>query len=146
VGFFEAGNFHPDFILWLLVGGQQHVIFVDPKGIRNLGPTIRRSSSTRRSRRSSNVSATRRAPAVLHRLEHAVAHNAHALAHGEGRHAEAARILFQEEDKDRPSCRFAGVYRCWQCQIACPEVPSLHFFEINQSNRWSFLRQNCANK
>ena len=39
VGFFEAGNFHPDFIVWLLVGGQQHVIFVDPKGIRNLGPT-----------------------------------------------------------------------------------------------------------
>jgi hypothetical protein len=39
VGFFEAGNFHPDFILWLLVGGRQHVIFVDPKGIRNLGPS-----------------------------------------------------------------------------------------------------------
>jgi hypothetical protein len=39
VGFFEAGNFHPDFILWLLMGGRQHVIFVDPKGIRNLGPT-----------------------------------------------------------------------------------------------------------
>ena len=39
VGFFEAGNFHPDFILWLLEGGQQQVIFVDPKGIRNLGPS-----------------------------------------------------------------------------------------------------------
>ncbi|QQS45061.1 MAG: DEAD/DEAH box helicase family protein [Acidobacteriota bacterium] len=39
VGFFEAGNFHPDFILWLLLEGQQHVIFVDPKGIRNLGLT-----------------------------------------------------------------------------------------------------------
>jgi hypothetical protein len=39
VGFFEAGNFHPDFILWLLIGSRQHVIFVDPKGIRNLGPT-----------------------------------------------------------------------------------------------------------
>ncbi len=39
VGFFEAGNFHPDFILWLLADGQQQVIFVDPKGIRNLGPT-----------------------------------------------------------------------------------------------------------
>ncbi len=38
VGFFEAGNFHPDFIMWLLAGSQQHVIFVDPKGIRNLGP------------------------------------------------------------------------------------------------------------
>ena len=37
VGFFEAGNFHPDFILWLVGGGQQQVIFVDPKGIRNLG-------------------------------------------------------------------------------------------------------------
>lgn len=36
VGFFEAGNFYPDFILWLLIGGRQHVIFVDPKGIRNL--------------------------------------------------------------------------------------------------------------
>jgi hypothetical protein len=37
IGFFEAGNFHPDFILWLLVDAIQHVIFVDPKGIRNLG-------------------------------------------------------------------------------------------------------------
>jgi hypothetical protein len=37
VGFFEAGNFHPDFILWLLMGDRQHVIFVDPKGIRNIG-------------------------------------------------------------------------------------------------------------
>jgi len=37
VGFFEAGNFHPDFILWLIEGGRQRVIFVDPKGIRNLG-------------------------------------------------------------------------------------------------------------
>ena len=39
VGFFEAGNFHPDFILWLLADARQEVIFVDPKGIRNLGPT-----------------------------------------------------------------------------------------------------------
>ena len=36
MGFFEAGNFHPDFILWLVEGRQQHIIFVDPKGIRNL--------------------------------------------------------------------------------------------------------------
>lgn len=38
VGFFEAGNFHPDFILWLVEGVKQRVVFVDPKGIRNLGP------------------------------------------------------------------------------------------------------------
>jgi len=40
IGFFEAGNFHPDFILWLLDGDQQYVNFVDPKGLRNVdGPT-----------------------------------------------------------------------------------------------------------
>ncbi|GIW56285.1 MAG: type III restriction endonuclease subunit R [Nitrospiraceae bacterium] len=39
IGFFEAGNFYPDFILWLLVGGKQYVTFIDPKGLRNLeGP------------------------------------------------------------------------------------------------------------
>jgi len=37
VGFFEAGNFHPDFIVWQLAGDRQRVAFVDPKGIRNLG-------------------------------------------------------------------------------------------------------------
>jgi Type III restriction enzyme, res subunit len=37
VGFFEAGNFHPDFILWLLVTDRQFIAFVDPKGIRNIG-------------------------------------------------------------------------------------------------------------
>ena len=36
VGFFEAGNFYPDFILWLLRDGHQYITFVDPKGIRNL--------------------------------------------------------------------------------------------------------------
>ena len=54
IGFFEAGNFYPDFILWLVIGGKQYVSFVDPKGLRNLegGIATRRSSSTRRSRRS----------------------------------------------------------------------------------------------
>lgn len=36
IGFFEAGNFYPDFILWLVSGTKQYVSFVDPKGIRNL--------------------------------------------------------------------------------------------------------------
>lgn len=39
IGFFEAGNFYPDFILWMLNEGKQYVTFVDPKGLRNLeGP------------------------------------------------------------------------------------------------------------
>ncbi len=36
VGFFEAGNFYPDFMLWRLDGGNQRITFIDPKGIRNL--------------------------------------------------------------------------------------------------------------
>ncbi len=39
IGFFEAGNFYPDFIVWLMIDGKQYITFVDPKGIRNLeGP------------------------------------------------------------------------------------------------------------
>lgn len=39
IGFFEAGNFFPDFLLWIVEKGKQIVSFVDPKGIRNLdGP------------------------------------------------------------------------------------------------------------
>ena len=39
VGFFEAGNFYPDFMLWRLDGGKQRITFIDPKGIRNLSWT-----------------------------------------------------------------------------------------------------------
>jgi hypothetical protein len=38
VGFFEAGNFHPDFILWMLVGGKQYVTFIEPHGLLQEGP------------------------------------------------------------------------------------------------------------
>ena len=37
IGFFEAGNFYPDFILWLVDRNRQYVSFVDPKGLRNVG-------------------------------------------------------------------------------------------------------------
>ncbi|WPL17496.1 Type III restriction enzyme, res subunit [Thiorhodovibrio winogradskyi] len=33
IGFFEAGNFYPDFILWLITDTKQYVAFVDPKGL-----------------------------------------------------------------------------------------------------------------
>ena len=36
IGFFEASGFYPDFILWINEGEKQRVVFVDPKGIRNL--------------------------------------------------------------------------------------------------------------
>lgn len=41
MGFALAGNFYPDFLLWLVddVTGQQWLTFVDPKGLRNLDLT-----------------------------------------------------------------------------------------------------------
>jgi len=35
VGFFEAGNFYPDFIMWIIKDDVQHITFIDPKGLRN---------------------------------------------------------------------------------------------------------------
>ncbi len=39
VGFFTNAGFYPDFILWILEekSDKQRIIFIDPKGIRNLG-------------------------------------------------------------------------------------------------------------
>jgi len=34
VGFFASGGFYPDFIVWLIRGTEQHVVFVDPHGLR----------------------------------------------------------------------------------------------------------------
>jgi hypothetical protein len=38
VGVFIDGGFYPDFILWLVKGNTQKVVFVDPKGLRNHQP------------------------------------------------------------------------------------------------------------
>jgi Type III restriction enzyme, res subunit len=37
IGFFQAGNFYPDFLVWLVEGRRQRILFVDPKGIVHLG-------------------------------------------------------------------------------------------------------------
>ena len=37
IGFFISSGFYPDFIIWIKDENRQHMIFVDPKGIRNLG-------------------------------------------------------------------------------------------------------------
>ena len=85
VGFFEAGNFHPDFILWLLVAGRQHVVFVDPKGIRNLGPTDPKIQFYETIK---EIEAASRRPerdaGLVHRIQHTVAHDEDALGHGQG--------------------------------------------------------------
>lgn len=38
IGFFEAGGFYPDFILWVLDGDKQHIAFIEPHGLIHEGP------------------------------------------------------------------------------------------------------------
>lgn len=38
MGFFEAGNFYPDFILWVKEPSVQRISFIDPKGLLKLMP------------------------------------------------------------------------------------------------------------
>lgn len=38
IGFFEAGGFYPDFILWHIQEDCQRIVFVDPHGLRHTGP------------------------------------------------------------------------------------------------------------
>lgn len=37
VGFFEAGGFHPDFILWMIIKEKQYITFLEPHGLRHEG-------------------------------------------------------------------------------------------------------------
>jgi hypothetical protein len=39
IGFFEAGGFYPDFILWVLDGAKQHIAFIEPHGLIHEGPS-----------------------------------------------------------------------------------------------------------
>ena len=36
IGFFEANNFYPDFIMWIINNDKQYVNFIDPKGLRQI--------------------------------------------------------------------------------------------------------------
>ena len=38
MGFFEAGNFYPDYILWIDTEDKQYITFIDPKGLMHIKP------------------------------------------------------------------------------------------------------------
>lgn len=38
MGFFEAGNFYPDFLLWQVQGDKQKIAFIEPHGLQHEGP------------------------------------------------------------------------------------------------------------
>ena len=100
VGFFEAGNFHPDFILWLIEGGHQQIIFVDPKGIRNLGPSdpkIQFHETVKKIERRLGDSAVRLQSFIVSNTPSATMRRQWNKEKGE---MQKHNILFQEEDKD----------------------------------------------
>lgn len=101
VGFFEAGNFHPDFILWLVAGGRQHIVFVDPKGIRHLGASDPKVGFYQTIK---GIEQRLRDPGIV--LESFIVSNtpSHVMAMqwGIGKDEMTRRhIVFQDEDKDR---------------------------------------------
>jgi hypothetical protein len=100
VGFFEAGNFHPDFILWLIVADQQFIAFIDPKGIRNLGfndPKIQFFQTIKDiERRLGEPSVTLSSFIISNTPSHVM----RLLWAVEKQAMEVRNILFQDEDKD----------------------------------------------
>lgn len=42
IGFFEADNFYPDYILWIDTEDTQYISFIDPKGLMHLRPDDRK--------------------------------------------------------------------------------------------------------
>jgi Type III restriction enzyme, res subunit len=100
VGFFEAGNFHPDFIVWILSGGRQYISFVDPKGIRNVGltdPKIRFFETVKEiEKRLADPTVTLNSFIISNTPSHVMK----LLWAIDKPDMEARHILFQEEDKD----------------------------------------------
>jgi hypothetical protein len=100
LGFFEAGNFYPDFILWLLAGGRQHVIFVDPKGIRNLGPTDPKIQFHETIKEIEQRLGDANVSLQSFIISNTQSHVMRKLWNMEKTEMEKRHILFQEEDKD----------------------------------------------
>jgi len=42
IGFFEAGNFYPDFLLWQIKDGKEYLAFIEPHGLQHEGPGIKK--------------------------------------------------------------------------------------------------------
>lgn len=47
MGFFEAANFYPDFILWCVKNERQFITFIEPHGLKNEGPASRKIAFSR---------------------------------------------------------------------------------------------------
>lgn len=100
VGFFEAGNFHPDFIVWLVNNRRQRIAFVDPKGIRNLSLTDPKISFYLTIK---DIEARLSDPSISLSsfiVSNTASHQMRLLWGVEKNDMEARNILFQGEDRD----------------------------------------------
>lgn len=100
VGFFEAGNFHPDFIVWLLVGDRQYVLFVDPKGIRNIAQTDPKIQFHKTIKEIEQRLGDPNVQLESFIISNTASHTMRMLWGMDKSQLEACHVLFQEEDKD----------------------------------------------
>jgi hypothetical protein len=117
VGFFEAGNFHPDFILWLISGTQQFIAFVDPKGVRNIGfndPKIQFFATIKDIERRLGEPSVKLSSFIV---SNTPSHVMRLLWATDKSAMEARNILFQEEDKTT----YVGKMMQKMCDIKVPQ-------------------------
>ena len=113
VGFFEAGNFHPDFIVWMVTGGRQNVAFVDPKGIRNLGfddPKVQFHETIKGIEQRLNDPSVRLDSFIV---SNTPSYTMRMLWRTEKVEMEKRHILFQEEDKETYIASLLGALSAW---------------------------------
>jgi len=115
VGFFEAGNFHPDFILWMVTGGRQNVAFVDPKGIRHLeggldDPKIQ-FHETIKGIEKRLLDPNVRLDSFI--VSNTPSHTMQMLWRTEKAEMQKRHILFQEEDKETYIASLLGALSTW---------------------------------
>jgi len=100
VGFFEKGNFYPDFIVWLLTPERQYISFIDPKGIRNLGPSDPKIHFYQSIKEIENRLDDPKVVLNSFIVSNTPSFTMRMLWSMEKAEMEARHILFQEEDKD----------------------------------------------
>jgi hypothetical protein len=113
VGFFEAGNFRPDFILWMVAGGRQNVAFIDPKGIRNLGfddPKIQFCQTIKEIGQRLNDPGIRLDSFIV---SNTPSHTMRMLWRTEKAEIQKRHILLQEEDKVTCIASLLGALSTW---------------------------------
>lgn len=105
IGFAQAGNFYPDFLMWLVDknSGKQYLTFIDPKGLRNIpfdSPKLNFSKEVKNLQKAINKESSE--PIVLNSviLSDTVASDAIMRQHTVEEYAEK-NIFFLEEGKDK---------------------------------------------